>query len=161
MRDMTALYPPILLLHSLTRWAIVVAGVWLVVAAIRSLGRSVASGASPVGTPWKAYVHSLHVQLVLGVLLMFISPTAQSAWANMGLTMKTRVLRFFTIEHTVMMILAIGLAEAGAARARKAGDAQAAARTTLIFGGLSLLLICAAIPWPFMGDIARPCFRVW
>ncbi len=161
MRDMTALYPPVLFLHSLTRWAIVLAGVWLIVAAIGSLGRGGASGASPVRLPWKAYANGLRAQLVLGLVLLFISPTAQFAWANMGLAMKTRLLRFFTIEHTVMMILAIGLAEAGAARARRAGDAQAAARTTLIFGGISLLLICAAIPWPFMGEIARPWFRVW
>ena len=95
------------------------------------------------------------------MLLLFISPLALAAWADMGTAMKVRPLRFFTVEHTTMMLVAIGLAEMGAARARKAADASRAARATLIFGGLSLLLILAAIPWPFMGEIARPWLRSW
>ena len=158
---MAAIYPLVLFLHGLNRWFVVLAALWLVLSAATSLGRTSSAETSPVRVPWRAYMGAMRLQFVLGVLLLFISPLALAAWADMGTAMKVRPLRFFTVEHTTMMIAAIGLAEIGAARARKAADASRAARATLIFGGLSLLLILAAIPWPFLGEIARPWLRSW
>jgi len=107
------------------------------------------------------YVGALHLQFLLGVLLLFISPLALATWGDMGTAMKVRPMRFFTMEYTTMMIVAMVVAQMGAIRARKSKDAARAARTTLIFGGLSFVLILAAIPWPFMGEIARPWLRAW
>ena len=159
--SMDALYPLVLFLHGLTRWLVLVGGVWLVAASFSSLGRSGAVGASPVLVPWRVFMGGLHLQFVLGVLLLLISPLALAAWSDMGAAMRTRPLRFFTVEHTTMMVVALVVAQMGAVRARKAIDARGAARTSLIFGGVSLLLILAAIPWPFMGAIARPWLRAW
>ena len=158
---MAAIYPLVLFLHGLNRWFIVLAALWLLLSAATSLGRTSSAETSPVRGPWSAYMGTLRLQFVLGVLLLFISPLALAAWGDMGTAMKVRPLRFFTVEHTTMMIVALGVAEMGAARARKAVDAARAARATLVFGGLSLLLILAAIPWPFMGEIARPWLRSW
>lgn len=158
---MAAIYPIVLFLHGLNRWFVVLFALWLLFSAVSSTGRTSSAETSPVRTPWRAYVGTLRLQLLLGALLLLISPLALAAWSDMGAAMKTRPLRFFAVEHTAMMFVAIGLAEAGAARARKAKDAARAARGTLIFGGLSLLLILAAIPWPFMGEIARPWLRLW
>ena len=158
---MTALYPSILFLHGATRWLVLIGGLWLVVVSVSSLGRSGPVGGSPVQTPWRVYMGGLHLQVLLGVLLLFVSPLAQAAWGDMGAAMRTRPLRFFTVEHTTMMLVALVLAEMGRARMRRAVDARGAARTSLIFGGISLLLILAAIPWPFFGNIARPLLRSW
>lgn len=158
---MAAIYPLVLFLHGLNRWFIVLAALWLLLSAATSLGRTSSAETSPVRSPWGAYMGTLRLQFVLGVLLLFISPLALASWADMGTAMKVRPMRFFTVEHTTMMIVALGVAEMGAARARKAADASRAARATLIFGGLSLLLILAGIPWPFMGEIARPWLRSW
>ncbi len=158
---MAAIYPLVLFLHGLNRWFVVLFALWLLVSALSSLGRTSSAETSPVRGPWRAYVGTLRLQLVLGALLLVISPLAVEAWSDMGAAMKVRPLRFFTVEHTALMFAAIGLAEAGAARARKAKDAARAARVTLMFGGLSLLLILAAIPWPFLGEIARPWLRSW
>ncbi len=158
---MAALYPFVLTLHGLTRWLVLLGGVWLVLASLSSRGRSGPVGSSPVRLPWRVYMGGLHLQVLLGVLLLVISPLALAAWGDMGAAMRTRPLRFFTVEHTTMMIVAFVIAQMGAVRVRRAIDARGAARTSLIFGGVSLLLILAAIPWPFFGEIARPLFRAW
>lgn len=158
---MAAIYPIVLFLHGLNRWFVILFALWLLFSAVSSTGRTSSAETSPVRAPWRAYLGTLRLQLLLGALLLLISPLAQAVWSDMGAAMKMRPLRFFAVEHTVMMFLAIGLAEAGAARARRAKDAARAARATLIFGGLSLLLILAAIPWPFMREIARPWLRSW
>jgi hypothetical protein len=159
--SMAAIYPFILFLHGLTRWLVLVGGIWLVYASVVSLGRSGPVGASPVQAPWRVFMGGIHLQFLLGLLLLFISPLALAAWSDMGAAMRVRPMRFFTMEHTTMMIVALVVAEIGRARVRKAVDARGAARTSLIFGGISLLLILAAIPWPFMREIARPLLRSW
>ena len=160
-RSMDALYPIILFLHSLTRWIVVLGGLWLLVAALSSLGRTSSVETSPVRVPWRVYLGGLHLQLVLGLILLFVSPLALAAWADMGAAMRARPLRFFSVEHTTLMILAIIVAQMGAVRARKARDAARAARSSLVFAGLSFLVILVAIPWPFLGQIARPLLRTW
>jgi hypothetical protein len=158
---MAAIYPFLLFLHGLTRWVVVIGALWLLAAAVSSLGRTSSAQVSPVRVPWRVYMGGLHTQLLLGMLLLMISPLAQASWADMGAAMKVRPMRFFVVEHTTLMLVALVVAQVGAVRARKALDAARAARTSLVFGGVSLLLILAAIPWPFMGAIARPWFRSW
>jgi hypothetical protein len=158
---MAAIYPLVLLLHSLTRWIIVLGGLWLIFAAISSLGRTSSADVSPVRVPWRVYMGGLHLQFLLGLLLLFISPLALATWADMGGAMKVRPMRFFAVEHTTMMVVAFVIAQMGSIRARKAMDAARSARVSLAFGGVSLALILAAIPWPFLGEIARPWLRSW
>ncbi len=158
---MAAFYPFLLFLHGLTRWLVLAGGLWLVVAAVSALGRSGPVGESPTRMPWRLYMGSIHLQLLLGIILLLISPLALATWSDMGTAMKVRPMRFFTVEHSTMMIVALVVAQMGAVRARRAVDARGAARTSLIYGGLSLLIILAAIPWPFMGEIARPWLRSW
>ena len=160
MRGMAA-FPFVLFLHGLTRWVIVLGGLWLLFAAATSLGRTSSADVSPVRVPWRVYMGGLHLQLLLGLVLLFLSPIAQAAFADMATAMQVRPRRFFAVEHTTMMVVAFVVAQWGSVKARKALDASAAARTSLVFGGLSLLLILAAIPWPFMGEIARPWLRSW
>ena len=158
---MAALYPTILFLHALTRWIVVLGGLWLIVAAATSTSHRGATAEAPVRTPWKVYMGGLHLQLLLGLLLLFVSPLALASWGDMGTAMKVRPMRFFVVEHTTMMVVALALAQWGSIKARQAIDAGRSARTTLVFGVISFLLILAAIPWPFMGEVARPWLRSW
>jgi len=156
-----SLYPIILFLHSLNRWVVVLGALWLILAALSSLKRTSSAETSPVRVPWRVYMGGLHLQFVLGLILLFVSPLALAAWGDLGAAMKVRPLRFFAIEHTAMMLLAVVVAQMGAVRARTARDAARAASTTLAFAGLSLLVILVAIPWPFLGQVARPLLRAW
>jgi hypothetical protein len=67
----------------------------------------------------------------------------------MGEVMKEPFSRFFTVEHTLGMLIAIILIHIGKAQARKQISDKAKHKRTLIFYLLALLIILASIPWPF------------
>jgi hypothetical protein len=81
-----------------------------------------------------------HLQAVLGLGLYFMSSKVEFS-AN---TMSNSVFRFFTMEHTLMMLIAIILITVGYGHAKK-GNAKGVFTYYLI----ALILILAAIPWPF------------
>ena len=76
----------------------------------------------------------------------------------MGSAMKDPLTRFFTVEHTLMMILAWILVHVGRTSVKRAADNDKHKQMLISFG-LALVLILAAIPWPFRAEIARPLFR--
>lgn len=131
-------------LHNFSRWLVLVAAVVALLLAVQGLrGRPHDALDRMAGM---AFVHSLSLQLVLGVILLFSSPLMQSIWANFGAAMQASETRFFAAEHWVGMLLALALGHIGSARIRKA-PAALKHRQTLIFFGLSLLLVLLAIPW--------------
>ena len=62
---------------------------------------------------------SMSIQFLIGILLYSISPIVASALENMGKAMKDKELRFFSVEHTLTMILALGLFHASNAKIKK------------------------------------------
>lgn len=91
-----------------------------------------------------------HIQLVVGFIL-FIMKDYQKNFSQMGTIMKIPVLRFFTIEHTLMMLVAIIFITIGYSTAKRASTDVAKHKKTFIFYLIGLILILAAIPWPFRG----------
>ncbi|HLP10857.1 MAG TPA: hypothetical protein VK177_02935 [Flavobacteriales bacterium] len=94
---------------------------------------------------------SLHLQLVIGLILYFISPLRQLAFMNFGAAMKDGMLRHIAIEHITMMILAIVFVTIGHAKSKRVTDANAKHKKIMVFYIIGLVLILAAIPWPFRG----------
>ena len=86
-----------------------------------------------------------HLQLVLGLILYFISPKVQFA----GEVMKDAVLRFYTVEHISLMLIAVVLITVGYSRGKKLLPAAAGYRRTAFFYLIGLVLILISIPWPF------------
>ena len=102
---------------------------------------------------------SLDVQMLIGLILyVFLSPVTASGFADMRLTMRDPILRFFVVEHIVGMIIAVALTHVGRARVRKASEAFARHRTVLIFIGLAMVALLLSIPWPGMPG-GRELFR--
>ena len=98
----------------------------------------------------KIYMYSViatHTQLVLGLVLLFISPITQAAYANMAATMKDATLRRYAVEHPSVNILAVILVTVASARTKRIKEVSKKYRTGLIFFGLALLLIFSRIPW--------------
>lgn len=93
-----------------------------------------------------------HIQLVLGLVLYFTSEKVR--FGGMGEVMKNDVLRFFTVEHITMMLLAVILITIGRSRAKKAYSELDKHRRIAIFFLIALLLIFFAIPWPFLRDFS-------
>jgi hypothetical protein len=130
-----------LFIHSLFRWVVLLAGFYAVAAAF---GRRNAR-------PGRWFAISLDIQLLVGLILYWLSPITSGAVSDMAAAMQNRVVRFWTVEHATSMIVALVLAHVGVARARK-GKGGAA-----VLFLLALLAILAGIPWPFM-PYGRPLF---
>lgn len=81
-----------------------------------------------------------HLQAVIGLGLYFMSVKVEFS-SN---TMSNGVFRFFTVEHTLMMLIAIILITLGYGHAKKGN-----AKRVFTFYLIALLIILAAIPWPF------------
>ena len=86
-----------------------------------------------------------HIQLVVGLVLYFISPRVQFG----SETMSNAILRFFTVEHILTMIIGIVLITIGFSRAKKLLDTNRAYKTIFIYYLIGLLLILIRTPWPF------------
>ncbi len=88
-----------------------------------------------------------HIQLLLGLGLYMISPKVSFAEG----VMKNAAARFYTVEHFSMMILAIILITIGYSTAKRTSEALGKHKKIAIWYGIGLLIILAAIPWPFRG----------
>ncbi|MEZ5103299.1 MAG: hypothetical protein R2757_02290 [Draconibacterium sp.] len=88
------------------------------------------------------------IQFLVGfILYAFVSPITQSAFADFGAAMKNEVLRFYAVEHILMMVIALVLIHIGRAKSKKAPAAWKKHRVSAIFYGIALIVILAAIPW--------------
>jgi uncharacterized membrane protein len=128
--------------HSGLRWvALVLLLAAVVIAISKWQGRSGYTDGNR-----KLYLFTLiavHTQLLLGLALFFISPKV-----NFSL-LSEKLYRFYTVEHTAGMLIAIILVTIGYSRSKRATDAVTKQRLIGIFYGLGLVLILASIPWPF------------
>ncbi len=142
----TTMHTGLLHLHGLLRWVVVIAGLVAVVRAHRALAAGQPYGRAAGLT----FVMSLHLQLVVGFLLYLgTSGLVATFLAAPGPSMKDGVLRFFGVEHLVMMLGAIVVATVGNAKVRRAADDGARNRLARTFFAIALLLLVAGIPWPF------------
>lgn len=96
----------------------------------------------------------LHIQLLLGIALAFMSTKFQFAKGMMG----NEVLRFFTVEHTLLMLAAIVLITLGRSRAEKLEDPAKKHQMFFRYYGLGLVIIFIAIPWPFIHSVGAGYF---
>ena len=141
------MYTGLLHLHNTLRWVVLIA---ILVAIVQLLMNKNALKAS------KVLLISAHSTLVLGLYQYFFGSAGFSLIKSMGMAavMKDNLARFWAVEHIFSMLLAIILITIGHVKYKKGGSSK----TTLILYILALLLIFAAIPWPFRAEIARPLF---
>jgi hypothetical protein len=152
---MTPMLVPTVVLHSLLRWLVLA---FALVAVFRAFSGVFSR------RPWtplddragRLFILGLDIQTLVGLILYgLLSPITRTAMSDMGMAMKDPLLRFYVVEHLVLMIGAVALAHIGRARLRKATGDLARHRTAAIFFTLTLLLILLGTPWPFRA-IGRP-----
>jgi hypothetical protein len=146
------MYDILLTLHNWVRWVVIILG-------------AVAFGLALAGwlgkRPWSDqnrkwgtfFGIAVDIQLLLGLLLYFVSPLVRTALQNLGSAGGSRDLSFFALEHPISMLLAVVFAHLGSALPRRVEDSQAKFKRAAIFFGLALLFILFATPW------ARPLLR--
>ncbi|HEY3043829.1 MAG TPA: hypothetical protein VGJ39_07385 [Vicinamibacterales bacterium] len=151
------MYSTALFLHSWLRWLALIAGVGATFAALGTGDGARLRSAERWGL---MFMIALDLQLLLGLVLYgFLSPYAAAAMNDFGAAMRDPMLRFWAVEHPVVMVAAVVLAHVGRVLARKAADADKKRKRLLICFGLALLLMLLRTPWPGMAN-ARPLFRV-
>ena len=148
----------VLILHSLLRWAVVILGLWTLINALTGYFGKRAYTANDNRSNL-FFMISCDIQLLIG-LALYIHNGWFDRLKDMGNNMKDPYLRFFTMEHLTLMLVAWVLVHIGRATVKKADTAAAKHKKMLIFFGLAIVLIIAAIPWPFRQAIGRPYFRV-
>jgi hypothetical protein len=90
---------------------------------------------------------STHVMVLLGLILLIISPAALNAFADMGAAMKDGAVRKAIVEHPTMNIIAAILVTIGNAKSKKAVGNGRKFKVSMIFFGLALLLILSRLPF--------------
>lgn len=88
-----------------------------------------------------------HIQLLLGLILYFVSANGLRAVQEFGMGGLNSAARLLAVEHPFVNIVAIALITIGWSRHKKFMEAKKKFKTIGIFYGLGLLLVLSRIPW--------------
>ena len=123
--------------HSGLRYLVLLAAIIVIVKSVIGwLGNTPYSKFDRIIAP--SFVGLMHVQLLLGLILYFISPFVTYQMGD-------KVSRYWSVEHISMMIIAVIAAQVGRSISKKSSDAQVKFRFQSIFFGISILLILVAL----------------
>lgn len=87
-----------------------------------------------------------HVQLLLGLILYFVSPKGFSLLTG-GEAMADSAARLTALEHPLINIIAIVLISIGYIRAKKLTESRAKFRSIYMLYAVGIVLIISRIPW--------------
>ena len=139
------MYEILLTLHSWLRWVVLLLALLAIVNAL--LGsinrRPFTKGDERNGL---LFMISCDVQLLIGLILYFVSPLGMAAFGA-GNAMKDAAVRYFAVEHLVVMLIAIVLVHIGRSRSKTLQADAARHRAALLFYGIALLLMLSRIPF--------------
>lgn len=88
-----------------------------------------------------------HIQLVLGLILYFVSANGLNAILEFGIGGLNSAARLLALEHPLINIVAVALITIGWSRHKKATSSKKKFARIAIFYGFGLLLILSRIPW--------------
>lgn len=149
---MATVYAMVLTIHSLVRWVVVIAGIIAVIMAYAGWFGNRRWTSSTVRLNM-LFTTFLDLNVLLGIFLYIIlSPITRGAFQNMGDAMRDSNVRFFTVEHLLIMLVAVVVAHIGSSRAKKAADDKGKFKQAAIFFTIAMILIFLGIPWPFMAS---------
>ena len=130
------MYKGLLHLHSGLRYVVLVL-------VLLSILQAVSAGSKPYTTANKNVnlfaLISAHLQLVIGLVLYFISPNVDFS------KMSEPAYSYWNVEHISMMILAIVLITVGYSKSKKAKDDKSKHKTIALFYTIAVIIVLAAI----------------
>lgn len=129
--------------HSGLRWILLISFIISIVVLYKASKKSTPSNKI------KSYVLFTliisHIQLIIGLILYFISPKVVFQAASM----KNSVLRFYLVEHISLMLIALILVTIGYVKWKKAIEGTTKMKSLFWYYTIALILILISIPWPF------------
>ena len=88
-----------------------------------------------------------HIQLLIGLILYFVSPSGLNAIRQFGMGGLTPLARLLALEHPLTNILAVVLITIGWSRHKKFMEGKKKFKAIALLYGLGLLLLLSRIPW--------------
>ena len=90
-----------------------------------------------------------HIQLLIGLILLVISPLGIKNISNvgMGAVMKNSEFRLYAVEHPMIMILTVVFITIGYSKHKKKLLSHKKFKTLAIFYTIGLVLMLSRIPW--------------
>lgn len=152
------MYSTLLLLHSLFRWLVVAS---LLISISKSvIGLLSKKRFSPLDDSIRHWTATIaHIQLAIGVTLYFVSPIIDYFLHNYSEAVHIREIRFFGMEHSIMMLMSITLITIGSIKAKRRTTDSDKFKAMTIWFSLAFLVILLMIPWSFSPLANRPYFR--
>ncbi len=141
------MYIGLLHLHNVLRWLILIAA--LIVLLKYFIGWfSQKKWSKPDHILGLIFTSLVDLQFLTGIVLYFFySPITKTAFHDFGAAMKNAELRFYAVEHSLMMLIALVLIHIGWARAKRATSDRAKFSQALVFFGIAYVIIITLIPW--------------
>lgn len=93
-----------------------------------------------------------HTQLLLGIILFFVSPFVQFT----GAAMKDASTRYWLVEHNTAMIIAVVLITLARTTSKKMQDSTAKHQRMFIFNTIALVIILVTIALSGRGIVNMP-----
>ena len=95
-----------------------------------------------------------HLQLIVGFALYFLSDKVQFFEGFMA----NKVIRFYAVEHLIMMLAAIALITIGYVKSKRSATDSDRFRLGFRYFLAALLALLAGIPWPFRTELGAGWF---
>lgn len=151
------MYQGLLHLHNFLRWVILLLLIVNVIRHIMAMNKPFGAGDKKLGL---VLMITAHVMLLIGLYQYFAGHNGFSLFAQNGASavMRDPALRFWAVEHITSMVLAIVLITLARGVFRKPLTNEAKHKRALLLYVIALILVIAAIPWPFREAVARPLF---
>lgn len=154
------MYSALLPLHSLFRWFVLASLLFAIFRAYKGwLSKKTFSKFDNSVRHWTATI--AHIQFIVGLLLYFASPIIDYFLHNYKEAVHLREIRFFGMEHSLMMMTAIVVITIGSVKAKRKPTDTEKFKTMAIWFSVGLLIILTSIPWSFSPLVSRPNFRVF
>ncbi len=129
--------------HSLLRWLALIA---ILIAIFNAFtGLSAKRPFEAKDNRWSLFtLIFFHLQLVIGLVLYF-----SEGWHTRIGEMSDKIVRFYSLEHLVAMLVAIALVTVGRISAKKVAEDRKKHKRHLVYFLISLVIVLANVPWPF------------
>jgi len=152
------MYVTLLSVHSILRWLVVLGTIYTLYRAYSGLFSK--RSFDPADSKTRQYtVIFAHLQVVIGIALYFLSPLTQYFLSNFSTAVKLKEIRFYGMEHTVTLLIAVILMTIGSAISKKKTDDRAKFKALAIWFTIAFILMLLMIPWPLSPFSGRPWLR--
>jgi hypothetical protein len=132
-------------LHAIMRWLLLGFLLVTLIISLTHLIRRRGLNTTGILTARYSFI-SAHIQLLAGFVLYIISPKVVFSASSM----QSPILRFFLVEHVLLMLVAVTLLTVGFIKMNKRIGSYVSPHVVFWYYLAALILILAGIPWPFL-----------